>query len=128
MYLSLPLSPPFIHGLWWEFINLNFIRINELRFMGGLVHVKALLQPKLFCDSKIKEAVIGLEYYKTKKQNLMMLTNKKKFSQLNFVKSHNKHFTKKSDKGRLKTRNTSKSSKTSHADGRRHKDVYLLTS
>lgn len=60
--------------------NLNFIRINELRSMVGLDHVKALFQPKLLCDSRIKEAVIELEYYQTEKQNLMMFTIKKKNS------------------------------------------------
>lgn len=46
--------------------------------MAGLDHIKGLFQPKLFCDSKIKEVVIELEYYKTEKQNLMMFTNKQK--------------------------------------------------
>lgn len=64
--------------------NWNFIRINELIFMVGLDHVKALFQLKLLCDSKIKEAVIELEYCKTEKQNLMMFTNKKKILIIKF--------------------------------------------
>lgn len=48
--------------------------------MAGLNHVKAHFQPKLFCDSKIKEAVINLEYYKTEKKNLMLSQARKKFS------------------------------------------------
>lgn len=52
--------------------------------MVGLDHVKALFQLKLLCDSKIKEAVIELEYCKTEKQNLMMFTNKKKILIIKF--------------------------------------------
>lgn len=52
--------------------------------MDGLNHIKGLFQPKLFCDSKIKEAVTELKCYKTEKQNLMMLPNKKKILVIKF--------------------------------------------
>lgn len=80
-------SSPFSSTHTWIVVgiyNLNFIRTNELRFMVGLNHVKALFQPKSLCDSKIKEAVIEIEYYKTEKQNLMMFTNKKKILIIKF--------------------------------------------